>query len=395
MRKMRKILLVMALLSLVIIGGAVLVTATKKESFAASPTHLKIGRYKLKENGLALDTNEPEKLAPDLDNPNSGDKTPELTTKIENLIQSKEFNGTLLVIKNGKVLLNKGYGYANKETNQLNTFQSLYYIGSIEKSITATAIMKLVDEEKIKLTDPIKKYYPTINDNGVITVKQLLTHTSGIVGMKKTGQQVTHNGAVQEVLDQLKIVNNGHWHYTDDDYILLAGIIERASGTDYSTYVTKNIIEKANLSHTGFYDSFDTALFHTVAYQKVGNQAYQPLPITKGSLSEEFGAGNMYMTAGDLVKFNQALVDGKLISKTSLDQMQTPGSSESSYGFGMYLGEKTKYSHGVLGGYHSLILISKDGNDGVVVMANEKTPFDILQTAGAILKEADKVETID
>lgn len=153
---MRKISLAIIGLSLVIIGGVFLATPPKKESFAVSASHSKIGLYKLKENGLALETNDSEKLVPNLDNPNNGNKTPELTTKIENLIHPKEFTGTLLVIKNGKVLLNKGYGYANKETNQLNTFQSLYYIGSIEKSITATAIMKLVDEGKIKLTDPIK-----------------------------------------------------------------------------------------------------------------------------------------------------------------------------------------------------------------------------------------------
>ena len=98
------------------------------------------------------------------------------------------------------------------------------------------------------------------------------------------------------------------------------------------------------------------------------------------------------MTPGDLYKFNQALITGKLVSPESLAEIQTPGNSKNGYGFGMYMSNDTKYSHGVLGSYNVLVLTSLDAKDAVIIMANEKPEFDILKVAGSIYEAAKKME---
>ncbi|MGX7420183.1 serine hydrolase domain-containing protein [Carnobacterium gallinarum] len=324
---------------------------------------------------------------PSLDNPNDGSQTPDITKVVEKTINKDTFVGSVLVIKNGQPVLNQGYGFADKSQNIANSFQSLYFIGSIQKSVTAVGIMQLVDEGKLSVDSPVGLFYPGIKNSNKITIGQLLTHTSGIQGRSgKLAIVMSHQEVVQDIIKKAVVKDIGQWHYSNDNYSLLAGIIEKVSGKGYSEYIRDKILVPAGLSHTGFYDTFNSALFHANPYKKVGTDFYQLNPISKASFSQEFGAGNMYMTTGDLYKFNQALINGKLVSKESLKAIQTPGNSVNGYGYGMYVDQQNKYSHGVLGSYHTLVLTSLDANTAVVIMGNEKTEFDILKAASDIFK---------
>lgn len=366
------------------------VRATSEKESQASSSEAPTESSKEPEKPVVPDTKEEESSA-NLDIPNDGTKFPELTQEIEKAINKDTFIGSVLVVRDGAVVLNKGYGYADKSQNVSNSFQSLFYIGSVQKSVTAVGIMKLVDEGKLKVDDPVSKFYPALKGGESITVRQLLTHLSGIQGRKRPSIAMTHQQVVEDIVNQTVLKDSGQWHYTNDNYSLLAGIIEQISGKGYSEFIRDTILAPAGLSHTGFYDTFNSALFHAVPYQKVNTDAYQLSSISDASLSQEFGAGNMYMTPGDLYKFNQALITGKLVSPASLAEIQTPGNPKNSYGFGMYVSSDTKYSHGVLGSYNVLVLTSLDAKDAVIIMANEKPEFDILKVAGSIYEAAKKI----
>lgn len=367
------------------------VLATSEENSKESSNEASSESSQEPENPVVPDTQGAEMMA-NLDVPNDGSQYPELTQEIEKALNKDTFIGSVLVVKDGKVMLNKGYGFADKSQNIGNSFQSLFYIGSVQKSVTAVGIMKLVDEGKLKVDDPVSNFYPNLKGGTGITVRQLLTHMSGIQGRKKPTVAMTHQQVVEDIVNQTVLKDSGQWHYSNDNYSLLAGIIEQVSGKGYSEFIRDTVLAPAGLSHTGFYDTFNSALFHANPYQKANTDPYQLASISDASLSQEFGAGNMYMTPGDLYKFNQALITGKLVSPESLAEIQTPGNSKNGYGFGMYMSNDTKYSHGVLGSYNVLVLTSLDAKDAVIIMANEKPEFDILKVAGSIYEAAKKME---
>lgn len=367
------------------------VLATSEENSKESSNEASSESSQEPGNPVVPNTQGAEMMA-NLDVPYDGSQYPELTQEIEKALNKDTFIGSVLVVKDGKVMLNKGYGFADKSQNIGNSFQSLYYIGSVQKSVTAVGIMKLVDAGKLKVDDPVSKFYPKLKGGESITVRQLLTHMSGIQGRTRPTVAMTHQQVVEDIVNQTILKDSGQWHYSNDNYSLLAGIIEQVSGKGYSEFIRDTILAPVGLSHTGFYDTFNSALFHANPYQKVNSDPYQLASISDASLSQEFGAGNMYMTPGDLYKFNQALIAGKLVSPESLAEIQKPGNPKNSYGFGMYVSSETKYSHGVLGNYNVFVLTSLDAKDAVIIMANEKPEFDISKVAESIYEAAKKME---
>ena len=100
--------------------------------------------------------------------------------QLDQYLQNAGFSGTAVIVKNGKVLLNKGYGMANKEQKVPNNSETTFYIGSISKAFVATAIMQLKDQNKLQVEDTVAKYIPNFPQGNSIQLKHLLTHTSGI-----------------------------------------------------------------------------------------------------------------------------------------------------------------------------------------------------------------------
>ena len=105
--------------------------------------------------------------------------------QFDQYLQNAGFSGTAVIVKNGKVLLNKGYGMANKEKQVPNNSETTFYIGSISKAFVATAIMQLKDQNKLQVEDTVAKYIPDFPQGNSIQLKHLLTHTSGIPNMSR------------------------------------------------------------------------------------------------------------------------------------------------------------------------------------------------------------------
>jgi CubicO group peptidase (beta-lactamase class C family) len=151
-----------------------------------------------------------------------------------------KINGHVLVAKNGEVLLSKGYGATDYDTETKITEDTIFLIGSITKPITALAVMQLQEKGALNLSDPVSKYVPDQTEGDEMTIEQLLTHTSGI------RSNVNHNfysyipkeELIKKIAaEPLQLEPGSSYEYSNAGYSLLAYIIEKASGQSYEEYL--------------------------------------------------------------------------------------------------------------------------------------------------------------
>lgn len=165
------------------------------------------------------------------------------------------FSGCVLVSRNGTVLLRKGYGLAEDGTNVPLRPETLFDIGSLSKNFTAAAILRLESDGKLRVGDPISRFLPDLpEDKRAISIHQLLTHTSGVTGPDAGYRAISKAQAIQEILARPLGTRPGTaWAYSNAGYVLLAAIIESASGETYEDYLQGHIFQRAGLKSTGFW----------------------------------------------------------------------------------------------------------------------------------------------
>ncbi|MDM5153291.1 serine hydrolase domain-containing protein [Bacillus sp. DX1.1] len=286
--------------------------------------------------------------------------------QLDEYLKSKNFSGTAVVVKNGKVLLNKGYGLANREKNVPNNSDTTFYIGSITKAFVATAIMQLKDQNKLQTEDTVAKYIPDFPQGGEIKLAHLLTHTSGIPEYEAGADQISHDELLKRIGQQKRLFNPGaKWKYSDSNYSVLAYIAEKVSGQPLEEYIKQHIFNVIGMKHSGFGTELEQTKYPSTGYKIKNNNMTTPaIP----SMSQLYGCGDIYTTANDLYLFNEALFSGKLISKESYNQMFTGGKKD--YGFGWYVNPGSYTNHGVMPGWNCLNGFSKNGSVHVVLLSN-------------------------
>ena len=268
--------------------------------------------------------------------------------KIDDLIsryyEYKLFNGSALVVKNGNVIFKKGYGYANFEWKVPNAPDTKFRIGSISKQFTATLIMQLVEEGKINLDGKITDYLPDYRkDTGdSITIHQLLNHTSGITSytdLPNVWLDSLRNHYTKEYFikhfhsSNLDFEPGTEYKYNNTGYYLLAAIIEEVTGKSFGEYLKERILIPVGMTNSGSED--DEVVIDKMAsgYLREGNllvkDRYMFMPNT-------MGAGNMHSTVEDMVKWDKALYETKILTKESKGKMFTPYLSNYGYGWGIY-----------------------------------------------------------
>ncbi|WP_439443938.1 serine hydrolase domain-containing protein [Listeria aquatica] len=284
---------------------------------------------------------------------------------LDQYLTQLHFSGTAVVVRNGKMVLNKGYGYRNKEQQEKNTPDTEFYIGSSQKALTATAILQLVEKGKLSLTDPVSQYLSGFPSG--ITIKNLLNHTSGLKGHLETNSKITPKELVQDIEERGVKRAPGKWDYRDSNYTVLAYLVEKLSGQSLADYYKQHIFKPAGMTQVGFYEDFKQQKNASIGYylKKDGSYSIPSMP----DLSQLFGVGNVYMSAGDMYRFDEALMSGKLLSPESLAEMFTKGSS-SGYGMGFYADPGSYNNHGVLNGWNVSNSISKSGKTFVILFSN-------------------------
>lgn len=253
-------------------------------------------------------------------------------------VRVDDFSGSVLVARDGQTIFSKSYGLANIELNVPNTPQTMFRIASISKPFTATAIMMLEERGKLKASDPICKYLADCPAAWQpITIRHLLTHTSGIPNyldfpefQAQIALPVTHEKMIATFRDKpLDFAPGEKYFYSNSGYYLLAVIIERASGKSYGDFLQENIFAPLGMKQTGDFDNRSIIKNRAAGYSLKNDRPANAIYFDPSQL---LGTGSLWSTIGDLLLFDQALYTEKLVSRKTLDEMFTP--VKNNYGYG-------------------------------------------------------------
>lgn len=280
------------------------------------------------------------------------------------------FSGSVLVVQDGKVLVDKGYGFADRQRTRRITPETPFWVASISKQFTAAAILKLAEQGRLSLDDPITKYFPEVpEDKRAVTIHHLLSHKAGFQ-QKYAADGIADRGeAVKAVLKQPLADPPGQgWTYSNDNYNLLAAIVEIASGTTFESYLRENLFLPAGLTQTGFWGE-DPAV------------AEIPGEVPEASLRPNWGfrgATGISSTTGDLYRWFLALQGDKVLSRESREKLFFPHeviSPEVTSAYGWFLsstprGSRSVWTRGNEGFGHNAILVSYPEERIVLVAAS-------------------------
>ena len=293
-------------------------------------------------------------------------------------VRDKTFMGAVLVARGTDVLLSKGYGSANLEWDIPNTPATKFRLGSITKQFTAASILLLAERGTLTLEDPIKKHLPDAPAAWeAITIFNLLTHTSGIPNFTSLpdynslkGQDTPVAKTILAVRDKpLDFVPGARMSYSNSGYLVLGHVIEQVTGASYEKFVTDNIFTPLGMKDSG-YDS-NTAL---VPRRAAGYMPSAAGPVNAGfiHMTIPHAAGALYSTTGDLLRWEQGLFGGKLISAASLAKMTTPFKDD--YALGVVVqaktGRKVVQHGGGIDGFNTFLAYYPDDKVTVAVLSN-------------------------
>ncbi len=274
---------------------------------------------------------------------------------------------SLAVVRNGRVIKAKGYGLANVELKVPATPDSVYQIGSMTKQFTAAGIMLLVENGTVSLDEAIDKYLPDLPLawRGV-TVRHLLTHTSGIKDFADLADTETERAKDYTKAQIIALVSGAplefrpgeKWNYSNTGYFLLGMIIERVSGKPYEDFLRERIFQPLGMVDTRLNDLNEIVPSRAAGYVLRNGHLYNGQPV---SPTHTYGAGGLLSTAADLAKWDAALYTERVLRKSSLEQMLTPATLNDSqparnsvfnnyYGFGWFLGEIGRHKYADHGG---------------------------------------------
>ena len=303
-----------------------------------------------------------------------------LDTYLKERTDNDNFSGAVLIAHKGKILFKQGYGYANRETAEYNTPDTAFRIASITKMFTAVAILKLQEQDELRVNNTLNMYIHDYPYGNKITIHHLLSMTSGIPNILSFVEQTAREKTI--ILEQLirKIKKQSlefepgtQFNYSNSNYILLAYIIEKISGMSYAEYLMRYIFEPLKM-YNSYVDDGTSKSSQAIGYSFDLNQI---LPAKPYDMSWSFGAGNIRSTVNDLYLFDKALRNGILLTNDSCKLMQSAiiktdwvkigwgeNQNESAYGYGLIITPTTQDREATIG--HS---------GGIGVFSSEITHF--------------------
>lgn len=300
---------------------------------------------------------------------------------INRLHREEAFSGNLLIAEKGKIIYAKSFGYANAENKKTLTQETIFLIGSVAKTFTAAAVLKLKEQGKLNLDDRIRKYLPELSYKDV-TLRHLLTHTSGLLEyqseevIKEIAGKGVNNAKLISIFARInpkqRFEPGSRWDYSNTNYILLALVIEKVSGKSFPQFIRENIFIPAGMTRSFVsISNIPETLKKEIAagYRFTNPLATAPVNVdtldgaqrayaTKRNL---YGAGNVYSTTGDLLKFHRALQRGEILNKQSLAEMYSPAKLSTGENYNSFL--RTNYpSKDALGWF-----VANDVSSGKIV----------------------------
>lgn len=310
-----------------------------------------------------------------------------LDTFIANLSARGQFNGSILVADKKSIIYKQALGYADFDKKIPFKISTPSCIASLTKQFTSMAIMILSERQKLSYDDDLTKWYPEFKKfKYKITIRNLLTHTSGVPNYFSLG--MVHSGLTNiEVLenllklDSLNFEPGSKYSYGDSGYTLLAFIIEKVSGLSYHDFLTKNIFRPLKMKNTFVFDSIHSQSKNVAhGYSRFEDNADYDL-LT-------YGGGGIYSTVEDMYKWHIALFTNKLVKQSTMKlAFLKPALSDntlSNYGFGWgideFEGKATVTHYGRYGGFNSYI--KRFLNEGLLVVFLTNADFKNLNAVG-------------
>jgi D-alanyl-D-alanine carboxypeptidase len=300
------------------------------------------------------------------------------------LAESHAPSAAFAVIRGNDTLEYGAYGLADIDARRAPTASTIYEIGSITKQFTSAAIMKLVEQGRVRLDDDLSKYVPQFPLQGKkVTIRQLLNHTSGIhsytsepAWQKTWNEELSPDAIVKFVAaDTFDFAPGSAWRYNNTGYVLLGMVIEKASGQKYAKYLDAQFFKPLGLRQTSYCPSHTSDPAFALGYSKGPNGTVRAKFL---DLSHPFAAGALCSTVGDLAKWQRALDNGKVVSPASYALMTTDDTLNSgrkvNYGFGLspgtFNGHKTISHTGGINGFATAATYVPDDSLSIVVFTN-------------------------
>lgn len=253
------------------------------------------------------------------------------------LEENNKFMGSVAISKNGEIIYKRTVGLADVENNVKASENTKYRIGSISKSFTAVLVLKAVDEKKLNLNQTIDKWFPAITNSKKITVKQLLSHRSGLHNFTNNSDYLTWNTQPKTEKEMIVTIEKGgsdfepdsKAEYSNSNFVLLTYILEKTFIKSYSELLQERIVKPIDLENTYVFGKINTNNNECKSYKFVGSWKEEP----ETDFTIPLGAGAIISTPSDLAKFADALFGGKLLTPGSLEIMKT---IKDGYGIGLF-----------------------------------------------------------
>ena len=324
-----------------------------------------------------------------------------LDSLLKRIHKRHDFHGAVLVAKNEKIVYENQIGTADfKKKTPLNK-ESVFQLASVSKQFTAAAIMLLNERNQIKLTDTVNTYFPDFPYKAV-TIKNLLNHTAGlpkyfwIAEHEWQQEKAPTNSEMMEFLESTDVKRyfkpGRNFDYSNTGYFVLASIVEKISGTSFSSFLKKNIFEPLQMDHSYVYSFENDAIgeHQLDGYRLYRGWRHVKIPSTVNDAI--VGDKNIYTTAEDLFKWTKGLNSGSFLTKQSLALMYSKGESvygnKIPYGFGFRIdtkGENSIYHYGKWNGFSTGLTTYLE--DNLVVIVLEHTSFNALKSLNRKIKK--------
>lgn len=290
---------------------------------------------------------------------------------------------TVDLAQNGNTIYAQGYGYSDVSTKQAAKPTDIFEIGSITKQFTAAIIMKLQEQGKLHVDDSMSTYLPQYGFPSAITLRMLLTHTSGLANYTSFSQfpDWSANGVPEATVltavsqAPLQFTPGTAYSYSNSNYFALGGIIEVVTGQSYESNLDQDIFQPSGLQNT--YYELPPADLAATGYD---NSSGPLEPVTPWTRSSAFAAGAMSANVYDLVIWENALMHGQVVSPASFKEMTTSNgfvSNGQSYGFGLvlqtYNGHPVMWHNGGIAGFLTQELVFLDSGVTLAEFANLDT----------------------
>jgi CubicO group peptidase (beta-lactamase class C family) len=328
--------------------------------------------------------------------------------------RQENFNGAVLIAHNGRPIYQQTFGYADLATKDVLTQSTPFELASISKTFTSTAILKLNDQGLLDLDAPVKLYFPDFPYEAV-TIRHLLSHRSGLPDYVFMGNSFitdrTHYMSNEDVVNifakkkaPLLFTPNSKFEYSNSNYAILAAIVSKVTGMKFQAYMRDSIFMPLGMWHSFVFDYEDTtqkeyAKTHDAYGQKLKDVCFDGAVGDKG----------VYSTAEDMLKWDNALKTGKVLSEESLEEAYKPRSFEresfdnsetKNYGYGWRMskqadGNNIIYHNGWWHGNNNVFARNLRDNTTIIVLGNRLNQgnyttdpiWEILKS----LKEADQM----